>query len=436
MKGDGGDRSEKRRALDAAALALAAALLACPTAADDVIAIRDARVVSVSGPVLERATVVVRDGRIADVGATAQVPAGARVIDARGLTVYPGLVDADSALGLTEVPGVPASDDFSELGEFNPQLSAFDAFHVDSAFVAIARLAGVTAAASSPSGGMLPGQAALMSLAGATADEMQIERRAALLLDYPKLLELDAPAFQRRRRPFLDSRPALPRLEELKQFLAAARRYAEARSGGAARAPDIDPRFEALRPVLEGRQTVLIPVDSEIDIRGAVQFAEAEALARYALLGAADAFKVGRFLADHKVPVILRSPDRLPVREDDPIDIVCRTPAILHEAGVRFAIATRSGSADARGLRHDAGLAAGCGLPPDVALRSVTLEPARILGAADQIGSIETGKRANLVVYDGDILEYGTHLRHLLVDGREVPLRSRHTDLYERYKDR
>jgi imidazolonepropionase-like amidohydrolase len=406
--------------------------------AEDVIAIREARIVTVSGPTLERGTVVIRGGTIAEVGETVAVPPGATVVDGRGLTVSPGLVDADSGVGLTEVPGVGMSDDFSEIGEITPHLLAFNAFHIDSAWVAIDRMAGVTTVVSNPSGGMLPGQSAIMSLAGWTAAEMEVERRGALLLDYPKLLDFDAPPYQRRRRPFLDTRPAPVRIQELKDFFAAARRYQETKARRAAGGADLetDARYEAVLPALEGRQTVLIAVDSEIDLRAAVAFARAEKLPRYALLGAADAWKIAGFLKENGAAVILGNIDRLPVREDDPIDIFCRTPALLHAEGVPFAIATRTPSTDARALRHQLGLAVACGLPREAAVRSLALTPAEILGVAARLGSIEKGKRADLVVYDGDILEYGTHLRHLFINGKTVPLTSRYTELYDRYKDR
>lgn len=410
--------------------------VAVASSAEDAIAIRDARIVTVSGPILEKGTVVVRDGTIADVGETVAIPPGATVVDGRGLTVYPGLIDADTAVGLTEVPGITMSNDFSEIGEITPHLLAFNAFHVDSAFVAIDRLAGVTTVVSTPSGGMLPGQAAIMDLAGWTAGEAEVERRGALVLDYPKLLDFESPPYQRRRRPFLDTRPAATRIRELKDFFAAARRYTASKTAATDGSGQTDVRYEALLPALEGRQTVLILVDSEVDIRAAVAFAREEKLSRYALVGATDAWKLPAFLKENGASVILGSLDSRPVREDDPIDIVCRTPAILHEHGIPFAVATRSPNADARGLRHEVGFAVGCGLPRGVALRSLTLTPAEILGVAGRLGSIEKGKAANLAVYDGDILEYGTHLRHLFIKGRPVPLTSRHTELYDRYKHR
>jgi hypothetical protein len=412
-------------------------VMASAAGADDVTAIRDVRIVTVSGPTLERGTVVIRDGKIADVGEAVTIPPGATIVEGGGLTVYPGLIDVDTAVGLTEVPGVTMSDDYSEIGEITPHLLAFNAFHIDSAYVAIDRLAGVTTVVSTPSGGMLPGQASVMNLAGWTAAEMEVTRHGPLVLDYPKLLDFDPPPYQKRRRPFLDNRPAPVRVRELKDFFAATRAYAEARGRRGSTDPALaDARYEALLPALEGRTTVYILVDSEVDMRAAVAFAQEEKLPRYALVGATDAWKIAGFLKENRVSVILGGVDRPPVREDDPIDVMCRTPALLHQQGVPFTVATRNPWTDARGLRHEIGFAVGCGLPRDAAVRSLTLTAAEMLGLADRLGSIDKGKLANLVVYDGDILEYGTHLRRLFVNGRAIPLTSRHTELYERYKAR
>ena len=422
------------RAIAAAAVLAAAAPALALALAPETVAIKDARVVTVSGPTLEKGTVVIKDGLIAEVGAAVAIPSGARVIDGTGLTVYPGLIDADSVVGLREVPGVTPSDDYSEIGEINPQLLAFNAFHGHSVYVAINRVAGVTTVVSSPTGGMLPGQASILDLAGSTVAEMEIARRGPLVIDYPKLLDFEPGAYQRVRRPFLDRRPAGARIKELVEFLAAARKYGQQRPTGRALTP-LEARFEAVLPALEGKQTVYIPVDSDVDMRAAIQFAKEQKLARVALVGAADSYKIAPFLKQSGVSIILGAVDHLPVREDDPVDIVCRTPAILHEAGVPFTIATRAPWTDARSLRHDVGVAVACGLPREAALRALSLTPAEILGVADRLGSIDKGKRANLVLYDGDILDYGTHLRHLFIGGKPVPLTSRHTVLYEQYKD-
>jgi imidazolonepropionase-like amidohydrolase len=419
-------------------VAVALLALASAASAQQAYAIRDARIVPVSGPVIERGTIVIRGGVIADVGAAAAVPAGATLIDGKGLTVYPGLFDAATGIGLSEVPGIVESDDFSDLGEFTPQLMAFHAFHIDSVFVAIARSAGILHTITSPSGGMVAGQGAVMALAGWTADDMELQRHGPMLLDFPKLLNYEAPAYTRRRHPYAETKDYETKMRELTEFFASARAYMEAkdrRAGSPGPAPARDARYEAMIPVLKGQQPVFIEVQSDRDIRKAVEFAKAQKLS-YALVGADDAPKVADFLKENGVRLVLGLPGPQPIREDDPVDGVCRAAATLHERGVRFAFGTGRQATDVRGLRHDVGMAVACGLPYDVALRSVTLTPAEFVGVADKVGSIEKGKKANLVVTDGDIFEYGTHITRLFINGAPVPVGSRSTELYEKYKDR
>jgi imidazolonepropionase-like amidohydrolase len=141
-------------------------------------------------------------------------------------------------------------------------------------------------------------------------------------------------------------------------------------------------------------------------------------------------------LKEHNVPVILTGLYNLPMREDDFYDVLYENASKLQAAGARFCISTGNNGPNVRDLPYQAGLAAAFGLPRSEALKAVTLYPAQVLGVADRLGSIEQGKAANLVVTDGDLLEPRTRVRYLFIDGRQVPLTSRHTDLFEQFKDR
>ena len=396
--------------------------------------IKDARIITVSGSAIERGSVLVVDGRISAVGETVSAPRGVREIDARGLTVYPGLFDANTRLGLTEIGQVAVSNDFRELGEYTPHLMAFSALHPDSDLIPVSRVDGVTHVLSRPTGGVIAGQAAVISLEGWIPEELDINRHGAMILDFPSLLPLRAgrPGQWGAPRPFSEIRKEYDdRVLQLKELLARARHYARNRKAGLASPYR---QLEALVPVVERTQVILIEADSHVDIRNAVEFAEEENLL-YAILGASDAWRVADFLKERGVRVILGPRQSLPVREDDPIDVIYRTPAILHEKGVPFAISTANAS-DVRTLPFEVGNAVAYGLPWEAGLRSVTLTPAEILGIADQVGSIEVGKRANLVIADGDLLEYQTNIRYLFINGKPVSLESRHTRLYRRYLER
>ena len=403
--------------------------------ADGTYALRDAKIVTVSGPIIERGTVVIRDGLIVDVGTKVSIPRGAQVINARGLTVYPGLFDANTRIGLTEISRVTETNDYSEMGEYMPHLLAFTAVHVESEHIPVARVNGITHVLTRPVGGTIPGQGAIISLEGWTPDEMEIRRHGAMLLDFPSVLSV---RFSRRRYSEIKKEHE-EKIRQLKELFAKARHYMQARirfkpEEISASRFFPDKQLEALIPVLKGEQPVLIEANSHVDIKNAVKFAQEEKL-NYILLGASDAWKVADFLRENKARVILGPRQSLPGREDDPIDIIYRTPAILHQHGVPFAIATGD-SAKVRNLQYEAGNAVAYGLPYQAALRSITLTPAEFLGVAQVVGSIEKGKKANLVVAQGDILEYQTPIRHLFINGKPVSLETKHTRLYHQYLNR
>jgi imidazolonepropionase-like amidohydrolase len=404
--------------------------------AEDAYLIRNGRVVTVSGPVLPKASILIRDGVIADVGTRVRAPAGAIIVEAAGLTVYPGLFDASNILGLTEIGQVAATNDHTEMGKFMPHLTPFSAVHMASELIPVARSSGITHTLVRPRGGIVPGQASVFSLEGWTWEEMEISRRAALIIDFPRQMVF-TPSFMvfgpERRRPYSEVKKEYEaEVRELKEFFTKARHYLRARSQG--ESVIVDRQFEALMPALSGRQTVLISADTHVDIRAAVRFAREEGL-DFVLLSASDSWRVADFLKENDVRVILGPLQSLPRREDDPIEIIYRTPAILHSKGVLFAISTGN-AANARNLPYEAGNAVAYGLPYEAALRSITLSPAEFLGIADQVGSIEKGKKANLVITRGDILEYQTEIRALFINGRSVSLENRHTRLYEHYRNR
>jgi imidazolonepropionase-like amidohydrolase len=228
-------------------------------------------------------------------------------------------------------------------------------------------------------------------------------------------------------------------LDSLKQVLDDARAYGKALAARVAdpALPRLTPdlALASLQPALAGEMPVLFPANTESQIKAAVEFAEEEELTPI-ILGGRDAWRMTEFLVEHEVPVIYTATLGMPVRDDDPYDAPYTAPARLREAGVTFAIASGESNPDVRNLPYHAGMAAAFGLDREDALRAVTLWPARIFGVDDRLGSLEVGKVANVVVTNGDILEPRTSTVHLFIDGRDVPLATKHTELYDTFKDR
>ncbi len=401
-------------------------------------ALVNARVYPVSGPVLERGTVLIQGNRIAAVGTNVKVPAGAKVIDATGLRVYPGMIDGLTQLGLGEIGAVRESNDVSDLGSLNPQLRAYDAIHPASEHIPVTRVNGVTTVLSVPSGDLLGGQATLINLDGWTVEEMVVTKSAGHTGRVPSGRSgrrFEASDFSYRGGPGEDERRETDtRLKALTDLLDQARHYLTAKEATSSATVRHDAKLEALIPLLRGTVPLLWRANSRGEIRRAVEYADQQKLC-LVILGGAEAAKVTSLLKEKDVPVIYGPLQRLPTHEDDPYDLPYATPAILARAGVRFAISAGDTS-KTRNLPFEAGTAAGSGLSEAEALRSITLYPAQILGVGDRLGSLEPGKVANLVVTDGDLLEIRTPVRHVFINGRSISLESKHTRLWEKYRER
>jgi imidazolonepropionase-like amidohydrolase len=324
-----------------------------------------------------------------------------------------------------------------------PHLLAFSSFVATREEIRTSRLTGVTHVVSRMLGGTIPCQAAIMHMAGWNAEDMEITRHGPVMLSLPSEGSLHYSDDERFQTPaYSTTRRGLDRrMIDVRQLLTDARAYVKTTAVSSPRdqasfVPDA--RLEALVPVIKGERVVMIEAFNHGDIRNAVAFAEEEKL-NYVIVGATDAWRMADYLKAHKTRVVLGPTQGLPLGEDDPIDAVYRTPAILQQAGVPFALSTgtkRMFDSELRHLPFEAGNAVAFGLPYDAALRSVTLTPAEFLGVADRLGTIEKGKIANLVVTDGDVFEYRTRVKYLFINGKPVSLQSRDSEEYEKYRRR
>ncbi len=402
-------------------------------------AIVNARIVTVSGAVIENGTVLIQDGKIAGVGTTVQVPKGAETIDGKGLSVYPGMIDAATHMGLSEVPlGGNATVDVAEVGDQNANAKAILGINPNSSHVNVTRIAGITTVLSFPTGGTIAGQAAVINLWGSTQDQMSVVPTFGLVINFPRVAAFGGFRFARvdfnelvRRRD--------QRLEELKAMFRDAESYARIQDAYNADktlpAPVTDVRLEAMTPYIRGQKPVIFTAERERDITAVIKFVEQYKL-KAIIIGGQEAWKAADGLKKNNIAVIYTNSFNLPVQDDDPYDSLWEAPSKMAQAGIKFAISTGEDGGNVRDLPYQAGMTAAYGLSKDDALKSVTLYPAQILGIADKYGSIETGKLANIVVTTGDILEPRTDVKYLFIDGRLIPLTSRQTELFERFKDR
>jgi imidazolonepropionase-like amidohydrolase len=399
--------------------------------APDVWAITGARVVPVSGPPIERGTVVVRDGLIESVGPSVAVPPDARVIDGAGLTVYPGLVDAfsfveEEAKPQTGPPQPPKAPDRANPPGVTPARKALDLLKPDGR-VEAARTAGITTLLVVPKGGIFRGRSALVDMNGATARAMSLRTPVALhvsfetqggFASYPGSLMGVISVI---RQELLD---AGHYKAEWDRYNATPRGY---------RRPEPSDDMEALLPVLDRRLPVVVEANEDKEIRRALRIAE-EFKLNAIVAGGRESWKTAADLKARNVPVLLSL--NFPERPTD-VDPESRetlrtvqgrldapaTAAKLQRAGVRFAFAS-GGLKTPKQFLANAIKAVQAGQPKDAALRAMTLSPAEIFGASDQIGSIEPGKVANLVVTDGDLFDEKTKIRAVFVDGERFEIKA------------
>jgi len=415
-----------------------ALLLAGPTAAET-IAFTHATLHPMNGPVLVDGTLLVENGLIVALGTDAVQPGGeATIVDLGGRDVWPGFIDAASDIGLTEIGAVRATDDSTELGELNADLRAEVAFHPDSRRLPPALAGGVLTAHVVPQGELVLGRSAAMRLAGWTWEEMTLAAPVAEAVGFPLQL---LPTFGYNlpsQKEFDERKGELTR--RLDEIFGAARGYDRARDAaesGEGPAIDLDPRYEALRPVISGELPLLVRATEKTQIDKALDWLDAQGLTRAVLLSGSDSALLAERLAAARIPVILQEVLRLPERNWEPYDAPFTAAARLVAAGVPIAFADGGDSSNARNLPFQAAMAVAFGLPREAALRALTLGAAEILGIDDRIGSLAPGKEATFFVASGDPLDVRSSIDEVWVRGRQVDLAANpQYRLWQRYRDR
>lgn len=403
-------------------------------------AVTNVTIETVSNGTIENGTIVVRGDRITAVGTNVDIPADAEVIDGSGLSVYPGLIDSGTRLGLTEIGSVQETTDSNEIGDITPQMQALTAINPNSVLIPVTRVSGVTTVISEPSGGMFPGTATMINLVGYTPEQMHAGDVRLLILEFPRKssggrrfgqAESDKDDSDARYKRAMEKLNEVWDRAELYEHIDAA--YMADSNVGVR--PEYAPEMAAIAPVIRGEMILMVKVNAEKDILAAIDWVASREIVEVVFSGVAEGWRVADKLADAGISCIVGPVFSMPTRQTDRYDRAYSNAGLLNDAGVKVAI--RSGdAANVRNLPFNAGFAAAYGLGKEEALRAVTLTPAEIFGVADDYGSIEVGKKANFFISDGDPFEPATQIVGLFIDGFNVPIDSQHIRLYKEFLNR
>jgi len=389
-----------------------------------------------NGQVIENGTIEIDNGKIVKVGADATAPAGAKVVDAKGKQIYPGLILSVTDLGLKEIgSGVRGSNDFQELGDLNPSIRAIVAYNTDSKIIGTLRANGILLAGTTPEGGTISGSSTIVQTDAWNWEDAAYKMDNAIHVTMPTFLVRPrrfggggGGRFAGLQAPTDPVKEALAKVEEIKVF------FREAKAYNAETAhKETNLKFEAVKGLFTKQQKLFVHGDQVKQMLVAIDFAK-EFGFDVTIVGGSESWLIADLLKQNNISVILQQLHALPTTEDDDVDQPFKTPAILQKAGVLFALNDNHEESRYRNLMFNAGTAVAYGLGKEQALQAITLNAAKICGIDDRTGSLEAGKDANIVISGGDILDMRTSLiEHCFIQGREVSLDNKQTQLYHRY---
>jgi imidazolonepropionase-like amidohydrolase len=387
---------------------------------------------TVSHGVLRATDLLFENGRITNIAANIAPPSGAQVVDVTGMNVYPGIIAANTTLGLIELDAARATNDMAEVGPNNPDVAAHIAYNPDSEVLPTIRSLGITTALVVPQGWLMLGRSCLMNLDGWTKEDAAEKMIVGLHLNWPQAAVISA--WWMETTPEQQKKQMEEGRKRLIDIFEAARAYSVAKKANPA--IKIDSRWEAMLPVFTGELPVFIAAGDYRQIEQAVSFAREQKI-RMILVGGADARKATKLLKENNIPVVLGPTNGMPFRRDDDYSQAYRLAAQMEEAGIKWCMSPGGAGWNSRNLPFYAGFATAFGLSKEAALRAITLSPAEILGVESAIGSLDVGKKATLVVSKGDILdEITAGVTNMWITGREINLDNKQTQLYRKYSQK
>lgn len=387
---------------------------------------------------IENGWIMFEDGKITGVGSGDRMfIATTRIIDGSGKHVYPGMIAANTRLGLTEIASVRAMRDYSETGNIKPEVRAVVAVNPDSTLLPVARSNGILLVGSFPTGGLVSGQAGVIKLDGWTYEDMTANANAGIILNWPSVRD--------RYRSFgggqtLSEDDVRRRLDAVDELFDTAEAYRDAKAADPG--TPVDLRLEAMQSVLpgaEGQKPLIINADSVERIQSAVTWAAGRGL-KVIIMGGRDAPLLAGLLKKHDVAVIVRGVHNFPRRNDSDYDEAFTLPARLDAAGVRWCLSPGNIDENVRNLPYEAAMAVAygrdMGFDEADAMASITRDAAQIMGVGENYGTLEAGKSATLLLTDGTPLEMTTTIESAFIDGARVDLSNKQTVLRDRYREK
>ena len=393
-----------------------------------------------NGQVINNGTIEINNGKIVSVKENGPVTPGARVVDAKGKQVYPGLILSVTDLGLKEIgSGVRGTNDNEEIGDLNPSVRSIVAYNTDSKIINTLKAQGILLAGVTPEGGTISGSSSVVQLDAWNWEDASYKMDNAMHMNMPTLMSRagrrGGGGFPGGRNlegggaPVDPLKAGMERIEKIKTFYREAKAYLDQPVH-----QDVNLKYEAVKNLFTKKQKLYIHCDQVKQMLVAIDFAK-EFGFDVVIVGGSESYQIPTLLKDNNISVILQDEHALPSTEDDDIDQPFKTPAMLQKAGVLFSLNDHNSETKYRNLAYNAGTAAAYGLGKEAALQAITLNAAKILGVDDKTGSIEAGKDANIVISEGDILDMRTsNVTHAFIQGRQVDLNNKQKQLYERFK--
>ncbi len=400
------------------------------------ILLKDVTIHPVSSPTIPKGQILFENGKITEIGnRIATIPEGTEEISLEGKHVYPGLIAANTVMGLVEISAVRSTRDYAEVGSFNPNVRAEVSYNPDSEIIPVTRSNGIAIALSAPQSGLISGTSAAMMLDGWTSETATLKAPIGMHINWPNMTVSHSPWV--RKSPEEQKKDRDKQLRELDEIMDKARAYVKSIDADKS-TQKTDLKWEQMAQVVKGELPVFIFAQNVQQIEAAVEWSTRQGV-DIVLVGGSDSWMATDMLKQNNIPVILESTHKLPSHRNSDYDEPFKTPKRLNDAGILFCIGSNSSAFEAahlRNLPYAAGTAAAYGLSKDDALKSITINSARILGIDTLVGSLEVGKDATLFIADGDPLEIMTTVDQLYIQGRKIDMSDRHKMLRDKYTEK